>query len=314
MNTRITELFSTDIPIVSGGMVWCSGWRLASAVSNAGGLGLIGAGSMNEEVLSQHIELCRQATDRAFGVNIPLMNANSAKHIECVIKHKVPVVFTSAGNPALYTGRLKEAGCKVVHVVANEKFALKAQSAGCDAVVAEGFEAGGHNGKEETTTLVLIQQLAGKISLPLIAAGGIATGEQMAAVMALGAEGVQVGSAFAVAKESSAHEAFKQAVFASKEGDTKLLLRKLSPTRLLKGAFFNKIADAEARGADAEELLQIIDKGRTRKGIFEGDLEEGELEIGQVASMLDKEMSVAEIINEFRIGFKKAQERLQQIR
>lgn len=314
MNTRITELFSTDIPIVSGGMVWCSGWRLASAVSNAGGLGLIGAGSMNEEVLSQHIELCRQATDRAFGVNIPLMNANSAKHIECVIKHNVPVVFTSAGNPALYTGRLKEAGCKVVHVVANEKFALKAQSAGCDAVVAEGFEAGGHNGKEETTTLVLIQQLAGKISLPLIAAGGIATGEQMAAVMALGAEGVQVGSAFAVAKESSAHEAFKQAVFASKEGDTKLLLRKLSPTRLLKGAFFNKIADAEARGADAEELLQIIDKGRTRKGIFEGDLEEGELEIGQVASMLDKEMSVAEIINEFRIGFKKAQERLQQIR
>lgn len=314
MNTRITELFSTDIPIVSGGMVWCSGWRLASAVSNAGGLGLIGAGSMNEEVLSQHIELCRQATDRAFGVNIPLMNVNSAKHIECVIKHKVPVVFTSAGNPALYTGRLKEAGCKVVHVVANEKFALKAQSAGCDAVVAEGFEAGGHNGKEETTTLVLIQQLAGKISLPLIAAGGIATGEQMAAVMALGAEGVQVGSAFAVAKESSAHEAFKQAVFASKEGDTKLLLRKLSPTRLLKGAFFNKIADAEARGADAEELLQIIDKGRTRKGIFEGDLEEGELEIGQVASMLDEEMSVAEIINEFRIGFKKAQERLQQIR
>lgn len=314
MNTRITELFSTDIPIVSGGMVWCSGWRLASAVSNAGGLGLIGAGSMNEEVLSQHIELCRQATDRAFGVNIPLMNANSAKHIECAIKHKVPVVFTSAGNPTLYTGRLKKAGCKVVHVVANEKFALKAQSAGCDAVVAEGFEAGGHNGKEETTTLVLIQQLAGKISLPLIAAGGIATGEQMAAVMALGAEGVQVGSAFAVAKESSAHEAFKQAVFASKEGDTKLLLRKLSPTRLLKGAFFNKIADAEARGADAEELLQIIDKGRTRKGIFEGDLEEGELEIGQVASMLDKEMSVAEIINEFRIGFKKAQERLQQIR
>lgn len=314
MNTRITELFSTDIPIVSGGMVWCSGWRLASAVSNAGGLGLIGAGSMSEEVLSQHIELCRQATAGTFGVNIPLMNANSAKHIECVMKHKVPVVFTSAGNPALYTARLKEAGCKVVHVVANEKFALKAQSAGCDAVVAEGFEAGGHNGKEETTTLVLIQQLAGRLTLPLIAAGGIATGEQMAAVMALGAEGVQVGSAFAVAKESSAHEAFKQAVFASKEGDTKLMLRKLSPTRLLKGAFFDKIAEAEARGADAEELLRIIDKGRTKKGMFDGDLEEGELEIGQVASMLDKEKTAAEIIEDFRHGFKKAQERLQQIR
>lgn len=314
MNTRITELFSTDIPIVSGGMVWCSGWRLASAVSNAGGLGLIGAGSMSEEVLSQHIELCRQATAGTFGVNIPLMNANSAKHIECVMKHKVPVVFTSAGNPALYTARLKEAGCKVVHVVANEKFALKAQSAGCDAVVAEGFEAGGHNGKEETTTLVLIHQLAGRLTLPLIAAGGIATGEQMAAVMALGADGVQVGSAFAVAKESSAHEAFKQAVFASKEGDTKLMLRKLSPTRLLKGAFFDKIAEAEARGADAEELLSIIDKGRTKKGMFDGDLEEGELEIGQVASMLNKEKTAAEIIEDFRHGFKKAQERLQQIR
>lgn len=269
---------------------------------------------MSEEVLSQHIELCRQATAGTFGVNIPLMNANSAKHIECVMKHKVPVVFTSAGNPALYTARLKEAGCKVVHVVANEKFALKAQSAGCDAVVAEGFEAGGHNGKEETTTLVLIQQLAGRLTLPLIAAGGIATGEQMAAVMALGAEGVQVGSAFAVAKESSAHEAFKQAVFASKEGDTKLMLRKLSPTRLLKGAFFDKIAEAEARGADAEELLSIIDKGRTKKGMFDGDLEEGELEIGQVASMLDKEKTAAEIIENFRHGFKKAQERLQQIR
>ena len=314
MNTRITELFSTDIPIVSGGMVWCSGWWLASAVSNAGGLGLIGAGSMSEEVLSQHIELCRQATAGTFGVNIPLMNANSAKHIECVMKHKVHVVFTSAGNPALYTTRLKEAGCKVVHVVANEKFALKAQSAGCDAVVAEGFEAGGHNGKEETTTLVLIQQLADRLTLPLIAAGGIATGVLMAAVMALGADGVQVGSAFAVAKESSAHEAFKQAVFASKEGDTKLMLRKLSPTRLLKGTFFDKIAEAEARGADAEELLSIIDKGRTKKGMFDGDLEEGELEIGQVASMLDKEKTAAEIIEDFRHGFKKAQERLQQIR
>lgn len=313
MNTRMTELFSIDFPVIAGGMVWCSGWRLAAAVSNSGGLGLIGAGSMTPELLAEHIELCRKATDKVFGVNIPLMNPNSAKHIDCVIEHRVPVVFTSAGNPALYTQILKEAGCKVVHIVANEKFALKAQNAGCDAVVAEGFEAGGHNGKEETTTLVLIRQLADVLQIPLIAAGGIASGEQMAAVMAMGADGVQVGSAFAVAKESSAHEAFKKAVFESKEGETKLFMRKLSPTRLLKGTFFDQIAKAEAEGASAEELLQIIGVGRTKKGMFEGNLEEGELEIGQVASMLNEEKSVEEIFESFRQGFAKAKERLQQM-
>ncbi len=314
MNTKITELFGIEFPLIEGGMIWCSGWRLASAVSNCGGLGLIGAGSMTPELLAEHIDQCRQATDRPFGVNIPLMNQHSAKHIETVIERRVPVVFTSAGNPSLYTQRLKEAGCKVVHVVANEKFALKAQNAGCDAIVAEGFEAGGHNGKEETTTLVLIQQLASVVSVPLIAAGGIASGEQMAAVMALGAEGVQVGSAFAVTKESSAHAAFKQAVFASKEGDTKLFFRKLSPTRLLKGEFFDAVAKAEAEGATSEQLLELLGAGRSRKGIFEGDLKEGELEIGQVASMLCEEKTVEEVFASFKQGFKKAQERLQQIK
>ncbi len=314
MNTKVTELFGIEFPLIAGGMIWCSGWRLASAVSNNGVLGLIGAGSMTQEILAEHIDKCRQATDRPFGVNIPLMNQHSAKHIETVIERRVPVVFTSAGNPALYTQRLKEAGCKVVHVVANEKFALKAQSAGCDAIVAEGFEAGGHNGKEETTTLVLIQQLANVVSIPLIAAGGIASGEQMAAVMAMGADGVQVGSAFVVTEESSAHEDFKQAVLASKEGDTKLFFRKLSPTRLLKGAFFDAVAQAEAEGASPEQLLELLGAGRSRKGIFEGDLQEGELEIGQVASMLNKKTTVEEVFASFKQGFKKAQERLQQIR
>lgn len=313
MKTRITDLFSIDFPVVAGGMVWCSGWRLASAVSCCGGLGLIGAGSMSPELLEEHIEKCRKATDKPFGVNIPLMNVNSAEHINVVIKHRVPVVFTSAGNPATHTERLKQAGCKVVHVVANCKFALKAQSAGCDAVVAEGFEAGGHNGKEETSTLVLVRQIADAVSIPVIAAGGIASGEQLAAVMALGAEGVQMGSVFAVCKESSAHPAFKQAVFASKEGDTKLFMRKLSPTRLLKGEFFDLIADAEARGASSEELLSIIGTGRTKKGMFEGDLSMGELEIGQVASLIDREKSVEEIFCELKSGFAKAQQRLQNL-
>lgn len=314
MKTKITELFSIDFPLIAGGMIWCSGWELASAVSNCGGLGLIGAGSMTPEVLEEHILKCRQATSRPFGVNIPLMNPNRGKHIECVIKHQVPVVFTSAGNPALHTARLKEAGCKVVHVVANEKFALKAQNAGCDAVVAEGFEAGGHNGKEETTTLVLIRQLADVVSIPLIAAGGIASGEQMAAMLALGAEGVQAGTVFATTAESSAHPAFKAAVIASKEGDTKLFFRKLSPTRLLKGGFFDAVAKAEAEGANAEELLQLIGSGRSRKGIFEGDLENGELEIGQAASLIGREETVKEVFDRFRQGFERAQQRLQNIR
>lgn len=314
MKTKITELFSIDFPLIAGGMIWCSGRKLASEVSNCGGLGLIGAGSMTPEVLEEHILKCRQATSRPYGVNIPLMNSNSERHIECVIKHHVPVVFTSAGNPSLYTAKLKEAGCKVVHVVANAKFALKAQNAGCDAIVAEGFEAGGHNGKEETTTLVLIRQLADVVSIPLIAAGGIASGEQMAAMFALGAEGVQAGTVFATTVESSAHPAFKAAVIASGEGDTKLFFRKLSPTRLMKGGFFDAVAKAEAEGADADTLLKLIGSGRSRKGIFEGDLENGELEIGQAASLIGHEETVKEVFERFRQGFEKAQKRLQNVR
>jgi enoyl-[acyl-carrier protein] reductase II len=314
MNTRITELFSIDVPVISGGMVWCSGWELAAAVSNQGGLGLLGAGSMTPELLVEHIRKTKQATTKPFGVNIPLMNPNSAAHIEKVIEEKVPVVFTSAGNPALYTQKLKDNGIKVVHVVANEKFALKAQSAGCDAIVAEGFEAGGHNGKEETTTLVLIQQIANAVEIPVIAAGGIASGEQLFAMLSLGAEGVQIGSAFAVSKESSAHDNFKQAVIASKEGDTMLFFRKLSPTRLLKGGFFESVAKAEAEGASKEELLQLIGIGRSRIGMFEGDLQEGELEIGQVASLLNELKSVKEIFEDLKQGFEKASRRMMNIK
>jgi enoyl-[acyl-carrier protein] reductase II len=310
MNTRVTELFSIDFPIISGGMVWCSGWELAAAVSNQGGLGLLGAGSMTPDVLVEHIRKTKQATNKPFGVNIPLMNPNSATHIEKVIEEKVPVVFTSAGNPALYTQRLKDNGIKVVHVVANEKFALKAESAGCDAIVAEGFEAGGHNGKEETSTLVLVQQIVKAVNIPVIAAGGIVTGEQVFAMLSLGAEGVQIGSAFAVSKESSAHENFKQAVINSKEGDTMLFFRKLSPTRLLKGGFFTQVAEAEASGASKEELLALIGTGRSRIGMFEGDLEEGELEIGQVASLLNSPKTVAEIFDDIKSGYDSARNRM----
>ena len=310
MNTRVTELFSIDFPIISGGMVWCSGWELAAAVSNQGGLGLLGAGSMTPDVLVEHIRKTKQATNKPFGVNIPLMNPNSATHIEKVIEEKVPVVFTSAGNPVLYTQRLKDNGIKVIHVVANEKFALKAESAGCDAIVAEGFEAGGHNGKEETSTLVLVQQIVKAVNIPVIAAGGIVTGEQVFAMLSLGAEGVQIGSAFAVSKESSAHENFKQAVINSKEGDTMLFFRKLSPTRLLKGGFFTQVAEAEASGASKEELLTLIGTGRSRIGMFEGDLEEGELEIGQVASLLNSPKTVAEIFDDIKSGYASARNRM----
>lgn len=310
MNTRVTELFSIDFPVISGGMVWCSGWELAAAVSNQGGLGLLGAGSMTPDLLVEHIRKTKQATNKPFGVNIPLMNPNSATHIEKVIEEKVPVVFTSAGNPALYTKRLQENGIKVAHVVANEKFALKAEAAGCDAIVAEGFEAGGHNGKEETSTLVLVQQVVKAVKIPVIAAGGIATGEQMFAMLSLGAEGVQMGSAFAVCKESSAHENFKQAVIDSKEGDTMLFFRKLSPTRLLKGGFFEAVSKAEAEGASKEELLQLIGVGRSKKGMFEGDLQEGELEIGQVASLINQEKSVEDIFNELKSGIETARKRM----
>ncbi len=300
MNNRICEILNIQTPIISGGMVWCSGWELASAVSNEGGLGLIGAGSMNEDVLLDHIIQCKSSTNNTFGVNIPLMNPKSSSHIEIVIKEKVPVVFTSAGNPSTYTQKLKDNGIKVVHVVANEKFALKAQEAGVDAIVGEGFEAGGHNGKEETTTLVLINQLKNIVDIPIIAAGGIASGEQILAMMILGAEGVQIGSLFASSIESSAHINFKNAIIDAKEGDTQLLLRKLSPTRLLKGGFYDKIKEAEDRGATKDELLEIIGVGKTKKGMFEGNLEEGELEIGQVSSVINEVLSVKYIFSKLK--------------
>ncbi|MDD3287022.1 MAG: nitronate monooxygenase [Bacteroidales bacterium] len=300
MNNRICEILNIQTPIISGGMVWCSGWELASAVSNEGGLGLIGAGSMNEGVLLDHIIKCKSSTNNTFGVNIPLMDPKSSSHIDIVIKEKVPIVFTSAGNPSTYTQRLKDNGIKVVHVVANEKFALKAQEAGVDAIVGEGFEAGGHNGKEETSTLVLINQLKKIVEIPIIAAGGIATGEQILAMMIIGAEGVQIGSLFASSIESSAHINFKNAIINSKEGDTQLLLRKLSPTRLLKGGFYNKIKEAEDRGASKDELLEIIGVGKTKKGMFEGNLEEGELEIGQVSSMINEVLSVKYIFSKLK--------------
>lgn len=300
MNNRICEILNIQTPIISGGMVWCSGWELASAVSNEGGLGLIGAGSMNEGVLLDHIIQCKRSTNNTFGVNIPLMDPKSSSHIEIVIKEKVPVVFTSAGNPSTYTQKLKDNGIKVVHVVANEKFALKAQEAGVDAIVGEGFEAGGHNGKEETTTLVLINQLKNIIDIPIIAAGGIASGEQILAMMILGAEGVQIGSLFASSIESSAHINFKNAIIDAKEGDTQLLLRKLSPTRLLKGGFYDKIKEAEDRGATKDELLEIIGVGKTKKGMFEGNLEEGELEIGQVSSVINEVLSVKYIFSKLK--------------
>ena len=286
MNNRVCELFNIQYPIIAGGMVWCSGWRLAAAVSNAGGLGLLGAGSMTADVLREHIVKCRQATDKPFGVNMPLMKPDAAELIEVIAQEHVPVVFTSAGSPKKWTGWLHERGIKVAHVVASSTFAGKCEQAGVDAVVAEGFEAGGHNGREETTTLCLIPAVRRATSLPLIAAGGIATGQAMLAVQALGAEGVQVGTRFALTQESSASDAFKARCLNLDEGDTKLLLRKLSPTRLVKGGFYTAIEDAENRGASSEELLEIIGTGKSRLGIFDGDLDNGELEIGQVASLL----------------------------
>ncbi len=287
MKSRITELFGIEYPIIAGGMVWCSGWRLAAAVSNAGGLGLIGAGSMTAEVLREHIVKCKAATaGKPFGVNVPLMKPNSAEMMEVIAQEQVPVVFTSAGSPKKWTSWLHERGIKVAHVVASSAFARKCEDAGVDAVVAEGFEAGGHNGKEETTTLCLIPAARRATSLPLIAAGGITSGEAILAMRVLGAEGVQIGTLFALTQESGAHEAFKRRCLDLNEGDTKLLLRKLSPTRLVKGGFYTAIEEAENRGATPEELLDIIGIGKTKVGIFDGDIENGELEIGQGASLL----------------------------
>ena len=307
---RICELFDIQYPIIQGGMVWCSGWRLAAAVSNAGGLGLLGAGSMHPEVLREHIRKCQAATTKPFGVNVPLMYPEIETIMQIIMEEGVKIVFTSAGNPKTWTARLQAAGIKVAHVVSSAKFAAKCEEAGVDAIVAEGFEAGGHNGREETTTLCLIPAVRKATSLPLMAAGGIATGESLLAVMALGAEGAQIGTRFALTKESSAHDNFKQLCLHLKEGDTKLLLKKLSPTRLVKGDFTTAVEEAEARGASAEELRELLGKGRAKKGIFEGDLQNGELEIGQIASLFHEEQSVAEVMEEIVNAFRAARQQM----
>ena len=307
---RVCELFNIQYPIIQGGMVWCSGWRLAAAVSNAGGLGLLGAGSMHPEVLREHIRKCQAATTKPFGVNVPLMYPEIETIMQIIMEEGVKIVFTSAGNPKTWTARLQAAGIKVAHVVSSAKFAAKCEEAGVDAIVAEGFEAGGHNGREETTTLCLIPAVRKATSLPLLAAGGIATGEGLLAVMALGAEGAQIGTRFALTKESSAHENFKQLCLNLKEGDTKLLLKKLSPTRLVKGDFTTAVEEAEARGASVEELRELLGKGRAKKGIFEGDLQNGELEIGQIASLFHEEQSVAEAMEEIVHAFEAAKQRM----
>lgn len=294
---RITTLFGIQYPIIQGGMVWCSGWRLASAVSNCGGLGLLGAGSMRPDILREHITKMKLATQKPWGVNVPLLYPELDELFAILVEEKVKIVFTSAGSPAKYTKFLKENGIMVVHVIANSKFAKKCEEAGVDAIVAEGFEAGGHNGREETTTLALIPEIRKYCTLPLIAAGGIGSGQSIVAALALGAEGVQIGSLFAAASESSAHQLFKEYVINSQEGGTMLSLKKLSPTRLLKNSFFEQVQEAENRGASAEEIKILLGKGRAKKGMFEGNLEEGELEIGQVASSINSIKSVEEIFN-----------------
>ena len=308
---RICQLFGIQYPVIQGGMVWCSGWRLASAVSNAGGLGLIGAGSMHPEVLREHIRKCQSTTDKPFGVNVPLMYPEIDALMNILVEEGVKIVFTSAGNPKTWTGFLKGHGIKVAHVVSSSKFAVKCEQAGVDAIVAEGFEAGGHNGREETTTLCLIPAVRRATTLPLIAAGGIGTGNAMLATFALGAEGVQIGTSFALTEESSAHENFKQLCLNLNEGDTKLLLKKLSPTRLVKGEFTTAVEEAEARGASAEEMKELLGKGRSKKGIFEGNLQEGELEIGQVASLFREMQTVSEVMKEIMEDFRKGMEKIQ---
>ena len=305
-SNRITELFRIQYPIVQAGMIWASGWKLASAVSNAGGLGLIGAGSMYPEVLRDHIRKCKAATGKPFGVNVPLLYPDIDKHIRVIMEERVEIIFTSAGNPRTWTSHLKENNSKVVHVVSSSKFALKAQDAGCDAVVAEGFEAGGHNGREETTTMVLIPAVTNAVSIPVIAAGGIATGRQMLASMVLGAEGVQVGTRFVASEEASAHLNFKQAVVGAAEGDTQLSLKKLTPVRLLKNKFYQQVLEAETRGASEEELRVLLGRARAKTGMYEGNLDEGELEIGQVSALLHDILPAAEIVHNLWNEFQEA--------
>ncbi|MFM1745730.1 MAG: hypothetical protein RLZZ630_1667 [Bacteroidota bacterium] len=310
MKNRITELFGIRLPIIQAGMIWCSGWRLASAVSNAGGLGLIGAGSMYPDVLREHIRKCKAATSLPFGVNVPLLYPNIEDHMQIIFEEKVPIVFTSAGNPGTWTPLLKGKGIKVVHVIANRKFAKKAAESGVDAIVAEGFEAGGHNGREETTTLCLIPLIRDCTDLPLIAAGGIGDGRSMLACFALGAEAVQVGSRFVASAESSAHELFKQTVIQTQEGDTQLSLKKLTPVRLVKNKFYREVEAAEARCADEVELKNLLGRGRAKKGMFEGDLEEGELEIGQVAYGIRDILPAGEIVQQMWTEFRKEQQQI----
>ena len=295
---NITRLFGIDIPLIQAGMIWASGWRLASAVSNAGGLGIIGSGSMYPHILEENIRKCKAATDKPFAVNVPLLYPDIDKHIQIIIDEKVPIVFTSAGNPKTYTPVLKQHNITVVHVVSSSKFALKAQEAGCDAVVAEGFEAGGHNGREETTSFVLIPAVCNAVSIPVIAAGGIATGRQMFAAMILGASGVQVGSRFVASNEASSHINFKNAVLNATEGDTVLTMKQLTPVRLLKNKFYDQVKDAELNCMPVNELSELLGRGRAKKGMFEGDMDEGELEIGQVSALVKKIQPAAEIVNE----------------
>ena len=310
---KICELFNIEKPIIQAGMIWCSGWELASAVSNAGGLGLIGSGSMYPDILREHIKKCKQATNKPFGVNIPLLYPNIEEHIKIIIEEGVKIVFTSAGNPKIWTNHLKQHGIIVVHVVSALKFALKCVEAGVDAIVAEGFEAGGHNGKEETTTFVLIPQIKCSISLPIIAAGGIATGTQMAAAFVLGADGVQIGSRFVATFESSAHENFKNKIIQAKEGDTQLTLKQLTPVRLIKNKFFDEVIQAEQSGASIEELKNLLGKARAKKGMFEGDLIDGELEIGQVSASINEIKSAAEVVNEIYSDFKSVIKKISQL-
>lgn len=306
MENRITRLFGIKYPIIQAGMIWCSGWELASAVSNSGALGIIGSGSMYPDILREHIRKCKAATDGPFAVNVPLLYPDIDKHMDIIVQEQVPIVFTSAGNPATWTAHLKEHGITVVHVVSSSKFATKAQQAGADAVVAEGFEAGGHNGREETTTLVLVPAVADVVDIPVIAAGGIAHGRAMLAAFALGAEGVQIGTRFVATEESSAHPAFKQRVVDAMEGDTKLTLKALTPVRMIKNRFFLQVQEAEARGASKEELLNLLGRGRAKMGMFEGKLDEGELEIGQVSALVKGILPASEVVSQIWEEFKSA--------
>lgn len=305
-DNRITKLLNIEFPIIQAGMIWASGWRLAAAVSNAGGLGVIGAGSMYPHVLREHLAKIKDVTSKPYAVNLPLLYPSIEEHIQSIIEAKVPVVFTSAGNPKLWTSKLKDNGISVVHVVSSAKFAVKCQQAGVDAVVAEGFEAGGHNGREETTTMCLIPSVRKSIDIPLIAAGGIASGRAMFAAMVLGAEGVQIGSRFICSNEASSHPSFKQAIVEAGEGDTVLSLKQLTPVRLLKNNFYRIVAEAESKGSSIEELSKILGRGRAKAGMFEGDLKEGELEIGQVSSLIDTVMPAADIVAEIWRDFKDA--------